>query len=67
MNNAEEFAKLAKSNEDMCAQEVMQSLQKYGCTLHTASSYVDGQLKQSQFFFKFEPDAFLNNQGQKKV
>lgn len=66
MSKAEEFAKIARTNEELCAKEVQACLQKYGCSMHQTSQYVDGQLAQVGFMFKFQPNAFLNPEAAPK-
>lgn len=60
MNNAEEFAKLAQTNEKLAEEEVRLALQKYGVSLHQIIQIVDGQPSIPQWVFKFRPESFLN-------
>ena len=64
MSNVEEFANMAKRNEELAAKEVQEVLKKYGVSIHHQAQYVDGQLAGGGIFFKFRPDAFLNPQNQ---
>lgn len=63
MSNMEEFANLARRNEELAAKEVQEVLKKYGVSIHYQAQYIDGQLNAGGIFFKFRPEAFLN-QGQ---
>lgn len=60
MTNIEEFALLAKKNEEAAWKEIQEVLEKYSCSAHYAENKVDGQIIGAGLFLKFRPEMFMN-------
>lgn len=60
MTNLEEFALMAKKNEETAWDELQKIMEKYSCSLHFSENKVDSQTVSGGLFFKFRADMFMS-------